>query len=210
MKRVLLNAAVAAALVSAGAAHAAATQVNFGFVPFDTEITYAGATLGSSTSLDFGQATFQTNTVGTVGSFADNAGVFSGMDVFLSQTVINYTIDATIDIDLVKTFTTGAGGNAGSEGDYRAVFTSVFAESTSPDFVALTFQGTISGPNGFNDDDAMLLNCNQSGGALSAVNCSFTEQGPPIAAQVSEPATLALVGLSLVGLLAAGRRRRPG
>ena len=206
MKRLLLNAAVLAALASAGAVHAAAEQVNFGFVPIGS-ISYVGATLGSSTSLNFGDSTFVTNTVGG-GPFSDDSGAFIGMSVFLSQSVLNYSVGATTAIDFQKTFTTDVGGAAGSAGLYTAMFTSVTAQSVDDDFLALTFQGTIGGPGGFSATDVQLLNCNQSGGQNAAVNCSFTEQGPPIGAQqVPEPATLSLVGLSLVGLMAVGRRR---
>ena len=76
MRQLLLNAAVMAALVSAGAAHAAATQVNFGFVPVGN-IDYAGGSLGTSTSVDFNGSTFETNTVG-VGPFGDDSGAFTG------------------------------------------------------------------------------------------------------------------------------------
>jgi PEP-CTERM motif len=205
MKSALLYAAVAAALASGGGAHAAATQINFGFVPLGT-FSYSGTSLGTSTSLDFGTATFDTNTVGITAPFTDDAGSFLGMDVFLSETVFSYTIGSTVAANFTKTFTTGSGGAAGSQGFYTALFTSVAASSISDDFLSLTFTGTVTGPDGFSAVDVMLLNCNQSGGSGLSVNCSFTEQGPPVGNAVPEPTSLALVGGALLGIAALRRR----
>lgn len=206
MKRSLLFAAVAAALVSAGAAHAAATQVNFGFVPIG-DILYAGGSLGTSTSVDFGNSTFVVNTVGSTPPFTDDSGVTPGLAVFLSQSVFQYDIGSTTAVDFTKTFTTGDADGADAAGLYTGVYTSVTAGSAADDFVNLTFMGSITGPNGFSAADVMLLNCNQSGGGGLTVNCSFTQQGPPVPTQVPEPATLSLAGLALLGLAALRRRK---
>lgn len=204
MRKLLQTAATIAALASAGTVHAAATQVNFGFVPVG-EITYTGGNLGSSTELIFDPQTFFfANTVGATPPFADDAGSFTGMEVFLSALSFSYTVGQTTPFDLVKTFTTGPGGAAGSEGDYEAVFTSVTASSDDPDFLNLVFDGTITGPDGFSANDVQLVNCNQSGGSTAAVNCSFTEQGPPVTVPVATTPLLMGLGLFCLGLL---RRR---
>ncbi len=205
MNRSLLCAAVAAALVSAGGAHAAATQVNFGFVPIGT-FSYVGSSLGTSTSLNFGNATFDVNTIGNTAPFADDSGAVLGMDVFFSSPVFNYTIGSTTAIDLAKTFTTDVGGADGSAGLYTAVFSSITADSAGANFLNMRLVGTVTGPNGFSAADVLLLNCNQSGGGGLSVNCSFTEQGPPLPSQVPEPATLGLVGLALLGMSRLRRR----
>jgi hypothetical protein len=176
MKKIfLLLCAASAAIGSIGTAHAMATQVNFGFVPVGT-VSYTGATLGSSTSLTV-PAFELVNTVQITGVFADDSGIAIGDLISLSPLAFVYTVGSTVAFDLTKAFTTTAGPNAGI---YTATFTSLTATSSGADFLNLTFTGTISGPGGFSAVDVMLANCNQSGGTGAAVNCSFTEQGPPV------------------------------
>ena len=88
--KLLLAVPTTVALASSGTAHASASQVNFGFVPFSEDMTYEGATLSSSTSITFVDPTvFITNTVQESGPFTDDSGAFVGMVVECSKDDFN-------------------------------------------------------------------------------------------------------------------------
>ena len=168
MRKLLMTGAMMASKASAGTVHAAATQVNFGFVPIGNDYLCTGGTLGSSTSLIFSpNMTFTTNTVGQTGSvcgrfrciFRDGRWPIC-TDIRLYDRIdhsFRFGQDLHDGRRRCRRFT----GRLYGDLYVRAGQGCKRPELRVPDVL-----GTIVGPDSFSAHDVQLVNCNQSGGPM--------------------------------------------
>jgi hypothetical protein len=188
-------------------------HVDHGFVPniAGGSITFTGGgTLGSATAIDF---THVSNY--TVNDIAadDQTGVETGTLISPifggASPVAHFKLGMQSVTGWTKAFdTTGivgcAAGSGCLDGAYFATFTSLDVTSGSPTSLTWLLSGTILRPDGSVQPDFLSASFTTVG--ANVVNVSFTETSRIAAAP--EPATIALLAVSLLGLGAIRFRKR--
>lgn len=196
--KVALLAGIAAVGLSASAYAVPTANGQIGFIPL------GGVTI-NSTGIN-GATTFtmpSTNIVndvpttylGSASSFYSDGTVSEGNSVTFDDSTLTYGATPTGTLLTIDGYTFDA-------------TSATWARSTATDEVSVYFLGTFDGAPTYQTGDASLsLSFNQSGGS-GDVNYSATLSTPPAPDPVSvpEPATMAVLGAGMIGLLATRRR----
>ena len=176
-------------------------------------ITINNTNVGSATQDNFGTSTYFVNNPGS----DDQTGAFTTEPLTLGFAApTNFVLgNNTLSPTVVKTFdTTGSTSCGGvpsapgcTKGPYSVTFTSLFAFSSAPGALNWILSGTLTPPSGPTQPDFLSAAFTQvtSGGT---VNVSFTETSTQPIIGTPEPASMALVGVGLLGLGAARGRKR--
>ena len=187
-------AAIVASLALTGAASAAPIDTEFNFVPFGTLTCGIGCNITTATSITSG-APLEVN-----GILTDNTGLVLGDAVSLTN-----PMPLTVGATFTKSWTTALG-------TFTAALTvtsrTAGATSLGIDATGIVTETTvISGPALTPSPDFYSAAYTQNAGPGTQINASFNNSTTP---PIPEPTSIALLGVGLLGLGAAVRRRIRG
>jgi hypothetical protein len=201
-----LGAALIATLATGTAVRAA--TIDFGVVGISGTITYTGSNLEASTAIDLDDATLFVSGTGP----GDNSGLaaFDTVSVFAPSPpdtdIIYGSGTSPLAPEVVLSWT-------GSQGAFTETLTTVkevARDPSSPNSIAVTLLGTVTGPpgSGFIDTPVSLtLTANQEGGPGKTVTVSFSNASG-VAPSIPEPSTWVMMALGFGALGYGGFRRR--
>ena len=206
-RNTLLGGAILAAAVATAAPASAGVVVDFGFVPLGGTLTYTpdGAISGASTISGLGSIPLYIgNTIGG----DDTTGISIG-----SFPTLNWHDPITFTPGLQPLVPTVTETFTGTGGTYNVVFNTLFAQSV-PGSTSLTWvlEGTLTPPASLGDPTQPIFLStaftNVSNSNAASTNVSFTETSslPPVIT-TPEPASMAVLGMGLLGIGISRRRK---
>jgi hypothetical protein len=180
-----------------GAASAASINTTFDFVPFGT-LTANNANLTLATSITSG-APLEVTTI-----MADNTGLVSGQSITLTN-----PMPLTLGATFVKSWTTALGTFTE---DLTVTSVTTGATSLGIDATGMITETTVTSGPALTPAPAFYSAAyTQNAGPGSQINGSFNNSStPPPPLPMPEPTSIALLGVGLLGLGAAVRRRVRG